>query len=82
MRRTLDDFQRGTLDDLRRQQCRIRDGHNLIVVAVQDQRRHVELLQVLAEVSLREDLDAVVRALQAGLHAERPEGIADTLRHR
>ena len=35
------------------------DRHDLVVVAVDDQGRHVELLQVLGEVGLRERLDAV-----------------------
>jgi hypothetical protein len=35
----------------------------LVVVAVQDQGRHVELLEILGEVGLGERLDAVDHAL-------------------
>src|SRR5262245_65928788 len=55
------DLQRRPLDDLRGQERRCGDRHNLIVVAVNDQRRDVDLLQVFGEVRFREDLDAVIR---------------------
>ena len=45
-----------------------------------DQRRHVELLEILGEVGLGEGLDAVVDALEAGLHPLQPEGVAQALR--
>jgi hypothetical protein len=52
------------------------DRHDLIVIAMGDQRRHVELFQVLGEVGFGERLDAVERGLDAGLHALKPEGVA------
>ncbi len=60
VRRALVDLQRRALDDLGREQRRGADRHDLIVVAVQDQRRHVELLQVLGEVGLGKRLDAEI----------------------
>ena len=53
------DFQRGAFDDLGREHGRGADRHDLIVVAVHDERRHVELLEILGEVGLGEGLDAV-----------------------
>ena len=46
-------------------------------LALKDQRRQVELLQVLREVRLRERLDAVVGILGAGLHRPQAERVAD-----
>ena len=44
-------------------QSRRADGHDLIIVAMKDEGWHVELLQILGEVGLRESLDAVVMRL-------------------
>jgi hypothetical protein len=49
------------------------NGDDLIVVAVDDQGRHVDPLEVFGEVGLGEGLDAVVGALDADLHAPQPE---------
>src|SRR5215203_1033062 len=49
-------------------------------VAVQDQSRDIDLLEVLGEISLREGLDALVRVFEASLHAPEPELIQYTLR--
>src|SRR5262245_41282413 len=54
--------------------------NDLIVARVHDQGRDIELLEVLSEVSLRERLDALIRVLQTGLHAQGPEVIEDSLR--
>ena len=54
------------------------DWHNL-VVAVDDQRRNVELRQILGEVRLRERLDALILVLETTLHPLKPEGVADAL---
>jgi len=45
--------------------------HDLVVVAMDHQGRHVELLQVLAEVGGREGGDGVIGVLVPGLHALR-----------
>src|SRR2546423_12856546 len=47
VRRALVDLQPRSLDQLVRGQRRGADGHDLIVVAVDEQRRYVELLQIL-----------------------------------
>src|ERR1041385_1232552 len=54
--------------------------NDLIVARVHDEGWDIELLEVLAEVGLRERLDALVGVLQAGLHAQGPEVIEDALR--
>ncbi len=51
----------------------ILDRNDLVILPVQDERRHVELLQVFGEVGLRECLDAFIGVQQAGLHAPEPE---------
>ena len=79
MRRALVHDELCILHDLRREQRRILDRHDLIVVAVQDQRRHVDLLQVFGEVRFRERLDAEVRSGESGAHALQPERFAYAL---
>src|SRR5829696_309277 len=59
---------------------RVLDGNDLVVFAVQDQSRDIDLLEVLGEISLREGLDALVRVFEASLHAPVPELIQYTLR--
>ena len=54
----LDKLQLRVLDDLRRQHRRGDNRHDLVVVAVQDQCRHIELLQVLGQIGFGERLDA------------------------
>ena len=56
-------FQLGILDDLRGHQGRRPDRHDLVVLAVHDQHRDVDLFQILGEVGLREGDDAVVMCL-------------------
>src|SRR6266850_3781545 len=56
------------------------DRHDLIVVAVDDQRRHGELPEIVGLVGLGERFDAVERVLEAGLHSLEPERIAQALR--
>ena len=74
------DFLRA-LDEPRRLAGRVVDGDDLVVLAMHDQRRHVELLEILGEVGLREGLDALVGVLEAGLHAPRPKLVQDALGH-
>src|SRR5262245_17190786 len=74
-------LQRRPIDDLRGQQGRCRNRHDLIVVAVDDERRDVDLPEVVCQVGLGEDLDAVIGVLETGLHAEQPERVENTLGH-
>src|SRR5262245_45937044 len=69
------DLELRLLDDLRGLERGSGDRHDLIVVTVDDQRRNVDLLQVLGQIGLREDLDAVVHGFEAGLHAAQPERV-------
>src|SRR3989442_6096219 len=75
------DLQGGALDDLGGEQGRVADRHDLVVVAVDDQSRNVELLEVFGEVRLREDLDAVECAFETSLHRPQPEHVPSALRH-
>lgn len=60
---------------LHRLRSGIVDRHDLIIVAMRDQDRHVESLQVFGEIGFRERLDAVIRRREAGLHPVQPEVI-------
>src|SRR5215469_9141192 len=53
---------------------------DLIIVAVQDQSRHIDLLEILSKVRLRKCLDAKVRAGKTAHHTLKPKGLAQTLR--
>jgi hypothetical protein len=66
------DFLRA-LDESGRLRCRVLDRDDLVVLAVHDQSRDIDLLEVLGEIGLREGLDALVGVLEAGLHAPEPE---------
>jgi len=47
------------LDEFRGGQTRRADRYNLIVVTVNDQRRHIELLEILGKIRLGERFDAI-----------------------
>jgi hypothetical protein len=81
MRGALVDLQRRALDQLRRQHRRGTDRHDLIVVAMQDQGRLVDLLEVFSLVRFREGLNAKIAGGHAGHHALQPEGLAHALRN-
>src|SRR3712207_1114046 len=72
VRESLVDLECALLQQLDREQCRIGDRHDLVVVPVHHEHRHVDDLQVLGEVRLREGLDAVVMGLGAAHHALAP----------
>src|ERR1039458_2062439 len=67
------------LHELRGKNRGVLIGDDLVVLSVHEQRRNVDLLQIIGEVSLGELLDAVVGRLDARLHAEAPELISDGL---
>src|SRR5689334_21911997 len=52
----------------------------MIVVAVNDQSRRLDMSQVLGHVDLREGFDAILGPLQTDLHAPQPEAVAHPLR--
>ena len=60
MRGALIDLQNCAFDELGLEQASVGERHDLVVVALNDQGRHVELLQVLGLVSFGERLDAEV----------------------
>src|SRR5438105_1039369 len=69
----------GGLDQLRRSRGADREWHDLIVVAMKNERRYVHSLGVVRELALGKRLDTIVRRLEPDLHAESPELIVDTL---
>ena len=72
VREALVGLERAVLQQLRRQRPGIGIRHDLVVLAVHHQGRHVDLLQVLGEVGLGEGNDAVVVRLGATHHALAP----------
>src|SRR6267378_5453604 len=52
-------------NDLRRQHRRGTYGHDLVVIAVQNERWHVELLEIFGEIRLGKRLDAVEHGVVA-----------------
>src|SRR6059058_2339629 len=81
MRELLVDLQGALPEELRGEQRGIGDRDNLVVVAVHDEGRHVDDLQVLGEVGLREGSDAVVMRLRAAHHALAPPVLDHGLGH-
>src|SRR5262249_50310399 len=67
------------LDEPGRLPSRVLHRDDLVVLAVQDQGRDIELLEVLGEIGLGEGLDALVGVLEPGLHAPEPELIERAL---
>ena len=63
-----------------RTEARGADRHDLIVVAVNDQRRHVELLEVFGKVRLGKRFYAVEGVLVASAHPLKPERVNHSLR--
>jgi len=63
MRETRVHLQRGIFHQLRGLQGSRANGHNLVIVAMLNERWYVEPLEVFREVRLGESLDAVVACL-------------------
>ena len=61
VRGALVDLQHRVLDELGLKQAGVGERHDLVVVALDDQRRDVDLLQVLGLIRLGERLDAEIR---------------------
>src|SRR5260370_18390997 len=80
VRRSRNGLQLRVLDDLYGQPPRILKRNNLICVTLDNQHRHLDLLEVLGLVRLRERLDAVIRPDDRGLHSQAPESLTDALR--
>src|SRR5215813_5956645 len=70
------------LDEPGRLLGRILHRDDLVILAVDQEGRDVELCEVSGEVRLGEGLDGVVGILEAGPHAPEPELIEETLRDR
>src|SRR5260221_14004472 len=75
------DFQGAVLDELRRQQRRVGDWHDLIIVTVHDQHRHADRFEILREIRFRKGLDAVVVRLGAAHHSLAPPIVDHALRY-
>src|SRR5262245_47933529 len=77
MREILVDLESPLLQELYSQVGMVGDRHNQVVVAVHDERRHVDGLQILGEVRLGEGLDAVVVGLGTAHHGLPPPVLDD-----
>ncbi len=75
------DLQDCTFDELGGEQGRVADRHDLVVVAVDDQGRNIELLKIFRLFRLGEGLDAVECAFEADGHRPQPERVPSALRH-
>ncbi len=67
------DLQGRALHQLGRHFCRSHERDDLIVVAVNEERRNVDFLEIFGKVGLREGLDALEGAPKSDLHALQPE---------
>src|SRR5438270_10870060 len=74
-------LERRVLHNLRGDQSRRTDGHDLVIVAVKDDGWHIELLEVFSEIRLRKSLDAVVMGFCASHHALQPPMLTDPFRN-
>src|SRR5690606_37478406 len=72
VRELLVDLERAVLEQLHRLERRVRDRHDLVVITVQGERRHLDGLQVIGEVRLGERGDAVVVRFRAAHHCLPP----------
>ena len=73
------DLQGCSLHQFGGQDRRVSDGHNLIVVSVDDQGVYVDPFLVFGKVGFREGLDAVENSFKSGLHGLYPEGVTQAL---
>jgi hypothetical protein len=73
-------LQRAVLEQFRGKRAGVRAGNDLIALAVHNQHRNRDLLEVFGEVSLREGDDAVVVSLGTAHHALAPPIPDDRLR--
>src|SRR5215467_7469842 len=73
------DLQRRVLHPLRREHRGRADRHDLIIVTVEDQRRHIDLGEIRGEIGLRESFDAEVRCRETGHHPLPPECLPHTV---
>src|SRR5229473_1604769 len=80
VRGALVDLQDRALDDLGLEQAGVSERHDLVVVALHDERRYVKLLQVLGLIRLGECLDAEVCGREARHHSLQPERLAHPFR--
>src|SRR5581483_2211758 len=81
MRGALVDLEDSALDELRLELARVLVRNDLIVIALNDQRRDVELREILILVRLGECLDALVDGRQAAQLAREPEVFVDAVRN-
>src|SRR6188768_4571017 len=72
-------FQLGLLDELYRQPCGVVNRYDLVVLAVDEQRGHVEALEILGQVGFGERFDTKVRGGETSHAALVEEGFANAL---
>src|SRR5688572_7623230 len=75
------DQQLRALDELCRFERARANRHDLVVIAVDDECRHVELLEILREVRFGKRLDAIECVYMPRKHGLHPQGIHAPLRY-
>ena len=60
------DLQGGSFHNFRRHKCGDSDRHDLIVVAVHDERWHIELFEIFSKIGLPKRFDAIVDVRKTG----------------
>ena len=73
VRGTLVNLQRGAFDHFGLEPAGVTYRHNLVVITMYYERRHVDLLQVFDLISLGECLDAEICGREACHHSLQPE---------
>src|SRR5690242_11103498 len=81
VRRAFIDFQCGARDELGREQRRGANRHDLVIIAVHDERGYGDLFEIFCKVRLGERLDAIDNTFETGLHPLKPERIPQALRN-
>src|SRR5277367_3705811 len=80
MRCAFIDLECRVFDEFGRQQCRVSNRYNLVVVAVKDEGWHINLLEIFRKIGFGECFDTIVNPLQACLHSLTPKRVSQALR--
>src|SRR5713226_10467972 len=74
------DFQRGSLNQLGGEKGRGADRHDLVIVAMEEERWYIKLSEIFGEVRLGEGFDAVEDGFVSSQHPLEPKRVAQALR--
>src|SRR5258706_2087994 len=79
MRKTGIEFRSRILEQLGGKGSRISEGHDLVILSMHYQCRHIDLFEILGEVGFRKCLDTVVLRFNPAHHGLPPPVISDAL---